>query len=38
MEQVIIVIAAGILLGMAVEAKARIEKKKKKVPIRVKKN
>ncbi len=38
MEQIIIVIAAGILLGMAVEAKARMEKKKKKVPVRVEKN
>ena len=39
MEPIVIVIIAGALLGMAVEAKSRAdEKKKKKVPVRIKKD
>lgn len=34
MEQIIIVIAAGILLGMAAEAKSRTKKKKVRVPVK----
>lgn len=38
MEPIVIAVIAGALLGMAIEAKARTEKKKKKVPVRIKKN
>jgi len=38
MEPIAIVVIAGVMLGMAIEAKARTEKKKKKVPVRIKKD
>ena len=38
MEPMIVVVIAGVLLGMAAVANAKTEKKKKKVPVRIKKD